>query len=82
MRVRFEDEKDTVGIVKEDLTLVEYTGPAIWRDRIEETLKKIDSGTKVTIPEITTVDGEERMARLAELLPDLPFIHSAEVIEE
>lgn len=98
MCIRFTDEEGHVGHIGEDLSLLDYSGPEAWRERIEERLEGMESVlTEVSVDtrgmdpdqngeppphEWVTLEGEERMACLAELLSRGKLIRSAGIPEK
>lgn len=82
MVVRIEDVEGNQGGVSEDLTLEDYDGPDLWRVRIEDTLDNLDSEAQKPLHDLESVEGNECLAKLVDILPTYPLIESAEVIEE
>lgn len=80
MGVWFEDAEGNNGTVGEDLSLEEYSGPHMFKTRLEDTLSKMDSGSMKALYHLETLDEKERLARIAEVLADLTLVR--EVQEE
>ena len=86
MRIRFTDDVGETGYITEDLTLVDYDGPAPLRELIEEALSTLEGGLVKVVsdtegmefdPNIhppckeVPMEGKERMEEVVYRLPRL-----------